>query len=431
MSADRTLPLLPGNGMLWRGKENRTVMEFSQKKFNQLIEQYSTNGKIFSLDLEKLNTLANKLASVVEESILEPSFWQDPEFTINGRNIITPVNSKDTIQFCLIAVAQFFSYWYKDGSKEKVAVNKVEVYRDRIKTWGINTSGDAGFIDDTIAVLYCIARAVESGIDLLSSKRLKEVTDDDMHEIYRDEKSGKTLIPMPKERKHKFLEIGRGLEKFGRDYQVEPHFSEILKRSNGKLLKLLGILRDYFPFSYGDPFLKLPLLMIKFLWGRLPVNLKRYAIHLECYDNYENLLELEDTNLFEAQADYMVPLFFIRTGIFRVGDPEVLEKLVQNREIGMESDIEKTYRALTVRAIRLLADKITEILEVKDREGTYRGALRFLLDSLFWQNAVLKCREHTYDRRIGSTCSYSDICDACDDDRLMLAGFPLVRTWYY
>jgi hypothetical protein len=391
--------------------------------------RYGTEGESLFIDGEKAEALSRVLCGLVEKRDLKPAFWQDPAFTVNGTHVIPPVNDRDTMQFLLVAISQFFSYWYKDGETETVRVQGEEVRREKVKNWGIRTSGEPALTDDTIAVVYCLSRAKKSGVDLLDPERLRSISDEDLHLIYRDEKSGETLIPMQAERKKKLVEIGNGLIRFGRDSGAEPHFTMMLQEARGRISTLLALLRRYFPFSYGDPFLKLGLLLVKFLWDRLPENM--HGNSLDSADRYESLARFEDTRLFEAMADYMLPLFFFRTGVFRMKDPAMLEDLVHNREIRRNSEIENCYRAMTIKAVRMLAERMAAELGISDESGTYRGGLRFLLDSLFWQNALFNCKEHTYRSTVIEECSYAGICDACKDGRLMLAGFPLVRTWYY
>jgi hypothetical protein len=58
-----------------------------------------------------------------------------------------------------------------------------------VKNWGVSTSGEPAFTDDTIAVAYCLSRAMKSGVDLLDPERLRSVSDEDLRLIYRDEKN--------------------------------------------------------------------------------------------------------------------------------------------------------------------------------------------------------------------------------------------------
>ena len=399
---------------------------------DRCMARYGTEGNSMRIDGEKTEALSRVICGLVDKNAkttVKPAFWQDPAFTVNGTHVIPPVNDRDTVQFLLVAVSQFFSYWYKDGEEETVRVQGEEVRREKVKNWGVCTSGEPAFTDDTIAVAYCLSRAVKSGVDLLDPERLGSISDEGLHLIYRDEKNGETLIPMQEERKKKLVEIGNGLIRFGRDSGTDPHFFGMLQAAQGRISTLLALLRRYFPFSYGDPFLKLGLLLIKFLWDRLPENM--HGNSFDCSDQYESLARFEDTRLFEAMADYMLPLFFFRTGVFRMKDPAVLDALVHNREIRRNGEVENCYRALTIKAVRMLAERMAAELGTSDESGTYRGGLRFLLDSLFWQNALFNCKEHTYRSTVIEECPYSGICDACENGRLMLAGFPLVRTWYY
>jgi hypothetical protein len=399
---------------------------------DRLIARVETEGDPLFISEEKADALSSVLCGLVEtraKTAVKPAFWQDPSFTVNGTHVIPPVNDDDTVQFLLVAVSQFFSYWYKDGEEETVRVQGEEVRREKVKNWGIHTPGEPAFIDDTIAAAYCLSRALKSGMDLLDPERLKSVSNEDIRLIYRDEKSGETLIPMQEERKKKLVEIGNGLIVFGRDSGRGPHFTGMLVAAQGSIGTLLGLMRRYFLFSYGDPFLKLGLLLVKFLWDRLQEHM--HPTGFVCSDRYESLARFEDTYRFEAMADYMLPLFFFRTGVFGIHDPALLDSLVYNREFHPAGDVENRFRALTIRAVRMLADRSAARLGIDDASGTYRGGLRFLLDSLFWQNALFNCKEHTYDGSVGDRCPYAGICDACENPRLMLAGFPLVRTRYY
>ncbi|MBN2325162.1 MAG: hypothetical protein JXQ30_15640 [Spirochaetes bacterium] len=399
---------------------------------DRIVARYETDEGDLFVDKQKAEALSCVLCGLLEtraKTALKPAFWQDPSFTVNGMHVIPPANDDDTVQFLLIAVSQFFSYWYKDGEEETARVQQEEVRHEKVKNWGIGTPGEPDFIDDTIAAAYCLSRAWNSGMDLLDAQRLKSVSDEDIRLIYGDEKSGETLIPMQEERKKKLVEIGNGLVAFGRDNKRGQHFTGMLEAARGSIGTLLGLLVRYFPFSYGDPFLKLGLLLVKFLWDRLPE--QEHQTGFVCSARYESLARFEDTYRFEAMADYMLPLFFFRTGVFGIRDPVLLDSLVQNREIRPDGEVENRFRALTIGAVRILADRTAARLGIDDGRGTYRGGLRFLIDSLFWQNALYNCKEHTYDGSVGDRCPYADICDACRDARLMLAGFPLVRTRCY
>jgi hypothetical protein len=84
----------------------------------RLIGRYGIEGNSMFIDVEKTEALSCVLCGLVEKrakTAVKPAFWQDPALTINGTHVIPPVNDRDTVQFLLVAVSQFFSYWYKDG----------------------------------------------------------------------------------------------------------------------------------------------------------------------------------------------------------------------------------------------------------------------------------------------------------------------------
>jgi len=82
---------------------------------DRLIAHYGTEGNSLFINGEKTEALSCVLCGLVDKRDLKPAFWQDPALTVNGTHAIPPVNDRDTVQFLLVAVSQFFSYWYKDG----------------------------------------------------------------------------------------------------------------------------------------------------------------------------------------------------------------------------------------------------------------------------------------------------------------------------
>lgn len=306
-------------------------------------------------------------------------------------------NTRDTLQFYLVLTAQEFCIWRRraDG-----AVEAWEIEID-----GVRFVGARG-----IAAAHM--RALRQGRDILDPRYLAAMTLDDVRDFYRDERTGEVTLQLLPQRLAKFNELGRVLlERYG------GHAANLLEAAGGYLFRgddqgLIQRLLLDFPTAYFDwPFCKLAILYPKFLSTRAADGVPTTA-------EYRARARIHDPEHFEVAADYYIPLFFIRTGIFRVGD-ELAGRLRAQRLIERDSRMEREYRAATIVAGRRLAEATDAAVTAVDTEC--------------WRMGYLGCRPC----RLGVSdaehpCAYRGISRAFQREHaLMELRWPLVLTTCY
>jgi hypothetical protein len=308
-----------------------------------------------------------------------------------------PVNDGDTLQFLFVLTAQEFCIWRRTP-------------QGQVEAWDIEIAGQRYVGARGIAASH--VRALRRGRDLLNPRYLASMTLDDVKDFYRDERTGDVTLQMLPQRLAKFNEIGRVLaDRYG------GHAARVLERSGGRLFGgdgggLVQQMIVNFPTAYFDwPFCKLAILFAKFLTTR--------AIEgIRSTEEFRALSVIRDPECFEIAADYYIPLFFIRTGIFQISDA-LADRLRSQRLLERDSRMEREYRAATMVAGRMLAERAGWPVPSVDTECWKTGYLRCRL-----------CRVGISDEEL--PCPYRAVSKGYQDDHaLMELRWPLVLTTCY
>lgn len=306
-------------------------------------------------------------------------------------------NNLDTIQFYFILTSQEFCIWRRNAS-------------GGVEAWEVEIDGHRYVGAPGIAAAHI--RAIRRGQPLLDPAYLAAMTLDDVKEFYRDERTGEVTLQMLPQRLAKFNELGRVLlDSYG------GHAANVLRRAEGYLFRedergLIQQLQLNFPIAYFDwPFCKLAFLLANLL------NTRRES-WLPTTDEYRALTVIHDPENFEIAADYYIPLFFMRVGIFEIDD-ELARRLTEQRLIERGSLMEQEFRAGTIVAGRMLAEETGFSVNAVDHECWQMGYLRCRL-----------CREGISDEEL--PCSYRGISAAYQQTHsLMDLRWPLVLTTCY
>jgi hypothetical protein len=306
-------------------------------------------------------------------------------------------NTRDTLQFYLVLTAQEFCIWRRraDGTAE---------------AWELQVDGRRFVGARGIAAAHM--RALRRGRPILDARYLAAMTLDDVRDLYRDDGTGAVTLQLLPQRLAKYNELGRVLLE-----RYDGHAANLLEAAGGYLFRgdgqgLIQRLLLDFPTAYFDwPFCKLAILYPKFLHARATDGVPTTA-------EYRALTRICDPEHFEVAADYYIPLFFIRTGIFRPS-AELADRLRAQRLIERDSRMEREYRAATIVAGRRLADAT--------------GAPVMAVDTECWRMGYLGCRPC----RLGVSdaehpCAYRAVSRAFQREHaLMELQWPLVLTTCY
>lgn len=306
-------------------------------------------------------------------------------------------NDVDTLQFYLVLTSQEFCIWRRDAE-------------GKVEAWDIEIDGRRYVGARGIGAAHM--RALRQGKQILDPAYLASMTLDGVKEFYRDERTGKVTLQMLPQRLAKFNELGHVLQE-----RHDGHVASLLDRANGYLFRdddrgIVQQLHSDFSTAYLDwPFCKLALLFAKFIATRKTEGIPTTA-------DYRRLAQIRDAENFEIAADYYIPLFFIRVGIFRIGD-DLLSCLRDQRLIERNSRMEREYRASTITAGRMLAEAAGWPVTVVDTECWKTGYLRCRL-----------CAAGMTDEEL--PCPYRSISKGYQDEHgLMDLRWPLVLTTCY
>ena len=322
------------------------------------------------------------------------SFQTDPQ---QYPNESPPVNDRNTLQFFFVLTSQEFCIWRRDA-------------QGLVEAWEIEIDGQRYVGARGIAAAH--VRALRQGKDLLNPAYLASMTLEYVQDFYRDERTGDVTLQLLPQRLAKFNELGRVLLD-----RYAGHAANVLGRSDGYLFRddgggLVQQLLQHFPGAYLDwPFCKLAILLAKFLTGRKTDG-------VPTTDEYRALTLVRDTEHFDMAADYYIPLFFIRAGIFRISD-DLARHLRDQRLIERDSRMEREFRACTIVAGRALAEECGWPISAVDTEC--------------WKTGYLRCRLC----RVGITdeelpCPYRAVSRGFQDEHgLMELRWPLVLTTCY
>ncbi len=344
----------------------------------------------------------NKMVSLFEKGMgadsISPAPWQNPS-RIDGISIFPEENDRLALEFFLLLGALNFSYWI--------------LRDDQVTTWGVNTER-AGKVIDVFALAFCLSESVDSGLLKLESEFYCDISKSELEQIFADRQSGKCEIPMFEQRLKKVRELGRGLKNFAAEYGTASTTCEFL-RSCDSLPALLTALKNYFPYSFGDPFRKLPQLFFKMIRDRRPENMPA-DLKFENKDCYLEATEFTGGDSLKAQPDYMLPLFCLKTGIWEI-DEQVKIIFENRRPMPMDHPVEQAIRTASVETVDFIADRIPG----------ERGINCGRVDSIMWQTAVEGCFPVDCEG-----CNFYQSCDAVNkkNERLYWAHH-LTRTINY
>jgi hypothetical protein len=338
---------------------------------------------------------ARDVAQVIGRQVASRAAFQtDPG---HSPNQTLPENNADTLQFYLVTTSQHFCIWRRTAGND-------------VQAWDIEIDGSR--YTGARGINAAHVRALREGKNILDPAYLASMTLADIEELYRDERDGRTDLQLLPQRLAKLNEIGRVLQaRFGgQAVNLLAEAGAHLFREDGHGLVQLLLL--HFPVAYFDwPFNKLAILLGKLL-------MLRNHSAVPTTSQFQALTAFQDPEHFEIAADYYIPLFFIRTGVFRISE-ELSQRLRTRQLIERNSRMERDYRACTMMAGRLIAAETNLSIPAIDEE--------------LWQSGFLRCRLC----RIGVSdeelpCPYREHSVAYQSEHeLMELAWPLVLTPCY
>lgn len=373
-------------------------MIYTHEALRTEIERLAQNATHVRIKADRIR----QVAEVMREELIGSGtpYQSNPEAPLEAA---LPENNRDALQLYFVLSAQEFLIWRRNSTGQ-------------VEAWDIEVDGQCYVGGPGIAAAH--ARALRQGIPILDADYLAMMTMKDVEDFYRDERTDEVSLQMLPQRLAKFNEIGRVL----RD-RYQGQAANLLREAEGRLFgddgrgigKQRGIVQQLqlnFPTAYFDwPFCKLAILFAKFLVGR-----RRNGFPTT--DEYRALTEIRDVQHFEIAADYYIPLFFLRTGIFEVG-PELGRRLREQKLIERNSSMEFEFRAATMVAGRALSEATGCPINEIDSECWKMGYLRCRL-----------CREDISDEEL--PCPYRELSVAYQEQpSLMDMRWPLVLTTCY
>ena len=309
------------------------------------------------------------------------------------------LTERDLLHYALIEDSQGWLIWQRGANNN---VEPLTIHVD-----GVTYSGGE-------ALTACHVRAIRDGRKVLDPSVIAGFTMADVREHYRDDVTGNVAVQLLPERLENFREVGRVLvDDFGGD------FRNVLRTADGQLYRddgqgLVQLLVQKFPRSFSDwPMAKLAnVLALRLIRLR---SIHRFSAEAD------HLLDFSDLQHIEVGADYYRPLFFLRVGVFEIGD-ELREKLRRRELIQAGSQMEREYRAFTILAARDLGAQIGQWSQIFVDLADETHAQPFL--------RCRRCRVGISDEEL--PCPYRRVCKATHEDhQLMECGWPLVLTTEY
>lgn len=324
-----------------------------------------------------------------------PSFF-DPRYFPHES---PPQNDRDTLQFYLVLEATMFTIWRRRPTGD-------------VEAWDITINGERYVGARGLAA--ALMRSLRDDPNILDASVLANLTLPEVAKIYRDEATGAVTLQMLPERQQTFNEVGRVLlENFeGKAIHLFKAAAGYLFREDG--LGLIQQLNTRFPFSYGDwPFMKLGFLLAAAVQSRL-------AYNLPTTNEYRHGAAIQDPHHLQGMADYYIPFFYARCGIFDIND-EFRQMLTNRVEITPQSELEQAFRANQLIAMQ-------ELLQLM--KGTPPMAP---LDYESWRTGYLRCRLcHPGATEADVPCPYRSRCMAFNERLdMMKIAWPLVLTTNY
>jgi hypothetical protein len=366
-------------------------MVYDKTSMDQELAWLAAHSEHVTIDHVRAREVARVVARQVESRV---AFQTDPAASPNQTLV---ANNADTLQFYLVTTSQHFCIWRRTES-------------NNVQAWDIGIEGSR--YTGARGINAAHVRALHQGKNILDAAYLARMTLPDVEELYRDERDGRADLQLLPQRLAKLNEIGRVLmSRFG------GQAANLLAEAGGYLFRddghgLVQLLLLHFPIAYFDwPFNKLAILLGKLL-------MLRNHSPVPTTTQFRALTTFQDPEYFEIAADYYIPLFFIRTGVFHISD-ELARRLRARQLIERNSQMERDYRASTMIAGRLIAAETGLPLAAIDEE--------------LWQSGFMRCR--LCRTGIGDDelpCPYRDLSVAYQTDHeLMELAWPLVLTTCY
>jgi hypothetical protein len=370
------------------------MIDITPEAMRRELTRLATAYPFVRLNQAKMAELASLIQSQLG-AVGGPSFF-DPRYFPNE----SPAqNNRDTLQFFLVLEALMFTIW------RHTPAGKVEA-------WDITIGGERYVGARGLAA--ALMRAIRQGRNMLDASVLANLSLAEVKDIYRDEAAGAVTLQMLPERQQTSNEVGKVLlEKY------DGHAAHLFEAANGYLFRLDGMglvqqLNTHFPFSFGDwPFMKLAFLLATAVETR-------YAFDLPTTEEYRQLTSIRDPENFVGMADYYIPFFYARVGIFDID--EGFRRVLTNRtEIQPNSTMERNFRANQLLAMEALANL------------TGDRALVGPIDYESWRTGYLRCRPcHPDATNEDVPCPYRARCSAFNEHPdLMEIAWPLVLTTSY
>ncbi len=367
-------------------------MIYTHEELQAEVERLTRNATHVQIDTEQLHEVARVMKGELTGD--GTPYRSNPEASLEA---VLPENNRDLLQLYLVMVSQQFLIWRRNSEGQ-------------VQAWDIGI-GDQRYVGGA-GIMAAHARALQQGRPILDANYLATMTMTDVADLYRDEQTGEVTLQMLPMRLAKFNEIGRVLQGLYRG-----HAADLLQKSGGYLFRddgrgVIQQLQLNFPVSYFDwPFCKLAFLFSQSLVDRRTEN-------YPATDEYNRLTRIQDMNHMEIAADYYIPLFLLRTGVFKLS-PELGGRLSGQQLIERNSAMEFEFRASTIIAGQMLAEITGCSMNKIDREAWKMGYLRCRL-----------CRENISNEEL--PCPYRPICVGYQEQpSLMATRWPLILTPCY
>ena len=366
-------------------------MLYSKTRMDDEVQWLADHSQHVTIDRERVLVVSTLIAqNIRKRETLQTDPTQNPNQTL-------PQNDEDTLQFYLITTSQHFCIWRRTAEGE-------------VRAWDIVIDGQRYVGAGGINAAHI--RALRQGKNMLDPAYLASMTLADVQALYRDERNGQADLQMLPQRLAKLNELGRVLQA-----RYDGRAARLLETTGGYLFHengqgLVQQLLLHFPIAYFDwPFNKLAILLGKLLllrnWSAIPST-----------EQFKALTTIHDPEHFEIAADYYIPLFMIRTGIFRIS-PQLAQRLRERRLIERNGRMERDYRASTIVAGRMIAAET--------------GLSIAAIDEELWRSGFLRCRlceVAISDEEL--PCPYREQSLAYQSEHeLMELGWPLVLTTCY
>ncbi|KAJ6227105.1 queuosine salvage protein [Anaeramoeba flamelloides] len=222
------------------------------------------------------------------------------------------------------------------------------------------------------ALCAAVNRALDNGIDLLDANVLKNISDEQIKQIFASQTGG---IPQPERRRINLQEAGKVLlEKF------EGSVEKLIRSANGDCLQFLSTIVSNFS-SYND---------IAQIKNRTVSIFKRAQILIAdlwaCFEG-NGLGSFHNIDLLTSFADYRVPQSLRFFGLLQYDTALSQMHLENNGSIEKGSIYEVEIRGNTVWAIELLKEQIIAFLGEKKIQQNDIIINPILIDFYLWDYA--------------------------------------------